>query len=620
MEKRIVIFILLSLAVVQLTMLHMGKGQHNQPGPGSTPSVTTDTLTAATPRPAQMQAAPQTAAPVQTTETVVTLPPVKTIARKTAAYEVEFSPRGAVPVRWDIIDKKYVVTPTAADGSTTVAREVLVDPQLAKITGGTLPFQLVLRERNTRSFHNEVNQLVYAADDVERDGMKGIRFTATSPQAGLRIAKTWLFRPEGFTGRFAVELTNVTSSTLAYDSGYGGLGIVLGPGLGTPDSVKGTLSRWATVDAVLKTENGFLYERVSKAGQSESTDEKLTWGGLQSLYFIGILMPTPPNGSPFYGAHTMLGQDLVPTVATEKNLHLFPQVELYTEPLDIAPGQSRAFDYEFYFGPKEHKLLAETGHDLKRVLFHDSYGWFRPIVLALMYMLELFHKLTASWGISIILLTIFVRVVAFPLVHKGMKAQAVMMEQQKKLKPYMDKINEKYKNDPQKKQQEIMKLYKEHNMNPLSMFKGCIWMMIQIPIFVALYKLLYSDIDLRGQAFLWFSDLSQPDQLFQFGFEIPLLGWTAFNLLPFITAATQMAASKFTQTSIPTDPQQAQMQQMMVWFMPIMILAITYSFPAGLMLYWLVSNVWQVLQQLWVNKHIHGAKKPAPAVAGVKGH
>lgn len=619
MEKRIVIFLLLSLAVVQFTMLYTGRNAPKQTAAPGIQTATTGTLTAATPQPSEIRAAPIQSTPEP--RKAESLPPVKTITRKTNSYEIEFSPRGAVPVRWDIVDKKYVVAPTAEDGSTSpgaVARELLIDPHLSKISGGAMPFQLVLRERNTSYFRNEINQQIYASADVDRDGMKGIRFSATSPQAGLRIAKTWLFRPEGgFTGRFSVELTNVTSSTLAYDNGVGGLGIVLGPGLGTPDSVKGTLARWAVVDAVLKTENSFLYERPSKPGIPESTNEKLTWGGLQSLYFLGILIP--PDEAPFHGAQTMLGQDLVPTVATEKNIHLFPQVELYTESFEIAPGQSREFKYEFYFGPKEHKLLAATRADLKRVLFHDSYGWFRPIVLALLYMLELFHKMTMSWGVSIILLTIFVRIVAFPLVHKGMKAQAVMMEQQKKLKPYMDKINEKYKNDPAKKQQEVMKLYKEHNMNPLSMFKGCIWMMIQIPIFVALYKLLYSDINLRGQAFMWFNDLSQPDQIFQFGFTVPLLGWTAFNLLPFITAATQMAASKFTQTSVATDAQQAEMQKMMIYLMPIMILVITYGFPSGLMLYWLVSNVWQVLQQLWVNKHIHGAKKPAPARAGARG-
>ncbi|MCE5228641.1 YidC/Oxa1 family insertase periplasmic-domain containing protein [bacterium] len=620
MEKRIIVFLLLSFVIFQLTTLYIEKTSPKKPAAAGVAETTTSTLVRATPGAAQITAAPEQPAPAPT-KAPEALPPVKTVPFKNKAYDIEISPRGAVPVRWDIIDPRFVVTPTADDGTTTQTgeplHEALIDTHLARIPGGTMPFQLVLRERNTRNFHNEINQLVYASAPASGDGMTGCQFTAVSPQAGLGIKKTWLFRPDGFTGRFSVDLTNVTSTTLAYDNGVGGLGIVLGPGLGTPDSIQGTMARWAVVDVVLKGSENFLYERLSKPTDGQSFENKLTWGGLQSMYFLGILIP--PDKTPFYGARTNLDSSLVPTVVDEKRLHLFPSVELYSEPFEVTPGQTRSFSYEFYFGPKDHKILRSVGHDLQRVLFHDSYGWFRPIVLALMYMLELFHKLTLSWGWAIILLTVFVRLVAFPLVHKGMKAQAVMMEQQKKLKPYMDKINEKYKNDPQKKQQEIMKLYKEHNMNPLGMFKGCLWMFIQIPIFFALYKLLYQDIDLRGAPFLWFSDLSQPDRLFSFGVNVPILGmW--FNLLPVITAVTQMLASKFTQTTAPSDPQQAEMQKMMVWFMPIFILIITYSFPSGLMLYWLVSNIWQVLQQLWVNKHIHGAKKPVtPAHAGAKG-
>jgi YidC/Oxa1 family membrane protein insertase len=175
----------------------------------------------------------------------------------------------------------------------------------------------------------------------------------------------------------------------------------------------------------------------------------------------------------------------------------------------------------------------------------------------------------------------------------------------------MDKINEKFKDDPQRKQQEIFKLYREHGINPFGMLKGCAWMLIQIPIFFALYKLLYSNIDLRGAEFLWVRDLTQPDRLFMLPIQLPLLG-DALNLLPLLTGATQMLASKFT-TTPPTDEQQAQMQRMMIYMMPFMILIFTYGFPAGLMLYWLVSNMWQVLQQYWVNKHMRpGLQPPAP--------
>ncbi|MEN6625227.1 MAG: membrane protein insertase YidC [Candidatus Sumerlaeia bacterium] len=617
MEKRLIIFVLLSFLILQLATIYRQKTSPSKPKGQTTQ--TTGTLTAATPEPAQIRQAEPISTPAPRPS--APLPPVETIKFSNQVFEIEFSPRGAVPVRWDIVDPRFVVE----DGTTTGGkpREALIDPHLQEIAGGTMPFQLVLRERNA-GFHNEVNQEIYANTVTRKDGMTGPRFESNRTASGLKVAKSWLFSDKRFTGQFIVDITNTTSSTLAFDSGLGGLGVVLGPGLGTPDSVKGGVMSWAVVDVVLKSGNQFFYERLSKAGAGQTYDNRLTWGGLQSLYFIGVLIP--PDGAPFFGAQAMLNRDLIPTVTSEKKLSLFPNVELYSEPFEIGPGQTRSFTYQFYFGPKQAKVLTQADKDLgrtldlRRVLFHDSWGWFRPIILFLMWMLDKFFVLTRSYGWSIILLTIFVRVLAFPLVQKGMKEQALMMEQQKKLKPYMDKINEKYKNDPQRKQQEIFKLYKEHNMNPLGMFKGCIWMFIQIPIFVALYKLLSQDIDLRGEPFLWFSDLTQPDQILMFGFTIPWLNWSALNLLPIITAGTQMLASKYTQTTVPTDPQQAEMQKMMVWFMPLFILVLTYGFPSGLMLYWLVSNIWQVLQQLWVNKHIHGPKKKLPpAAAGAKG-
>ena len=224
--------------------------------------------------------------------------------------------------------------------------------------------------------------------------------------------------------------------------------------------------------------------------------------------------------------------------------------------------------------------------------------------------------MVGNWGVSIIFLTFTVRLLTFPLVHKGLKAQAKTQVEMQKLKPLMDKINEKHKDDPRKKQQEVMSLYREHGVNPLGALKGCGWMLIQMPIFFALYKLLYQSIDLRGASWWFVQDLSQPDRLFMLPGNLPLVG-DAFNILPLFVAATQMVTSKFTMQT-PTDPQQAQMQKMMIYFMPVMILVLTYSFPSGLMLYWMVSNLWQVVQQLWVNKHIR--KPQQQGVGGEKNH
>jgi YidC/Oxa1 family membrane protein insertase len=176
---------------------------------------------------------------------------------------------------------------------------------------------------------------------------------------------------------------------------------------------------------------------------------------------------------------------------------------------------------------------------------------------------------------------------------------------------HLDKLNEKYKDNPTKRNQEMMKLYREHNVNPFGMLKGCMWMLIQLPIFFALYKLLSQDFDLRGASFLWIEDLSKADHLFHFGFSIPWMG-EYFNLLPVMTAATQMLVSKLTMNpQAISDPQQAAIQKQMMYMMPIMILVMTYHFPSGLCLYWMISNVWQVFQQRFVNRKYMPA--PAPA-------
>jgi YidC/Oxa1 family membrane protein insertase len=186
-----------------------------------------------------------------------------------------------------------------------------------------------------------------------------------------------------------------------------------------------------------------------------------------------------------------------------------------------------------------------------------------------------------------------------------------MMAEQAKIKPDMDKINAKYKDNPTKKQQEIMKLYREHNINPFGMLKGCVWLFIQLPIFFALYRLLSQSFDLRGASFLWIDDLSEPDKLFAFGFTLPLLG-DHFNLLPILMAATQLLVSKLSMNpNAAGDPAQQAMQKQMMYMMPVLMMFMLFRFPSGLMLYWTISNVWQLFQQRFVNRKILGAATPA---------
>ncbi len=627
MEKRYLLFFIFSLIIVQLTLKYMQvTAPEPPPGEEPAPGVASDSARTS---PASIEPAPSPTDEARPSAPRQSSPPpqrepAELVPFRTEKFDIEFSTRGAVPVKWDIIDPEFI--PPLEDepeaGEKVADRGVsLIDPQLADIDQAPLPFEIVLKERGRGGlFRNELNEGLYSHRTITRDGLRGIEFTFEEPaSAGLGVVKTYLFADDGFLGRFEIKLTNTGESNLSFDLGGAGLGVTLGPGLGGKMDVSAAMARWFSVNALIKSGDVFKYYTLKYSGGDRKSETAgysgatIDWGGIQNMYFLSALVPDEQTA--LNQGDAFLPGSLLGSAADDDSLKDFPVLELYTPSLDLAAGDSREFRYLLYMGPKQQRILREAGHDLDRVLFYNSWPITRGLCLVLMRLLGWFHSIFASWGIAIIMLTVMVKLLTFPLVHKGMKSQAKVTQEMAKLKPHIDKLNEKYKTDPQRKQQEMMKLYREHNVNPLGMLKGCMWMMIQIPIFFALYKLLYQTIDLRGAPFWWFDDLSKPDRLIELGFTLPLIG-NYFNLLPIITAMTQMASSKLTVTP-PTDPQQAQMQKMMLYFMPIFILVITYSFPSGLMLYWLISNLWQVLQQYWVNKLI---KRPpvAPSTAPAK--
>lgn len=542
----------------------------------------------------------------------------------TDKYEIEFSLMGAVPVRWDVIDERFVPKPDPrdyVDGVAPPRREELITPELVDYPELPMPFETVLCEQGSR-YLKEFNLWLYKAEPVERGGMKGYRFVSEANDSGVRMIKTYLIGQGDFSGRVEIEIQNSGEYNLNFDDDGMGLGVTMGPGLGFDpidasmhrDAKVFGMGRYDMVSAVTKRHDDFVYKNVDKKTEEPIVTRggQIDWSALISKYFVGALIPA--GETKIAATRVRLERDLSNTiVGNEKHLKHFPLLEVYTPGFRLAPGESRTFQYDMFFGPKEHSLLKDAGHDLDRVLFYDSWGWMRYLCFLMMGLLAILHGVFGNWGVAILCLTVIVRLLLFPLVQKGLREQAKMSQATGRLKPLIDKVNEKYKNDPQRKQQEVMKIYKENGVNPLGMFKGCLWMMIQLPIFIALYKLLYQSVDLRGAPFLWVTDLSQPDRLFVF--KASILGYSTFNLLPFITAATQMLSSKFS-IQPSNDPQQQQMQKMMVYMMPVFILFITYGFPAGLMLYWLISNAWQIVQQIWVNKHI---RKPAEAEAAAGG-
>lgn len=257
-------------------------------------------------------------------------------------------------------------------------------------------------------------------------------------------------------------------------------------------------------------------------------------------------------------------------------------------PLTALKAKPGTHSFIFFAGPKEYDRLKSLHVGLEHIV---DFGFFSIIAVPLFWILKLFYNLTGNYGWAIILLTFITRIPFIPLINKSQKSMKKMQE----LQPKMAELREKYKKDPQKLQQEMMGLYKSHKVNPVG---GCLPILLQIPVFFALYKILLIAIELRSAPFmLWIQDLSAPDTLFgHIPAAIPLIGGFAVGPLPIVMGITMVLQQKMTPTSL--DPAQNRIMMLM----PIIFTFLFLNFASGLVLYWLMNNVFSIVQQLYVNK------------------
>jgi YidC/Oxa1 family membrane protein insertase len=247
--------------------------------------------------------------------------------------------------------------------------------------------------------------------------------------------------------------------------------------------------------------------------------------------------------------------------------------------------------YSLFIGPKDLDTLKALGKQLERSI---DFGYFGFISIPLLYVLHFSHQFTASYGIDIILLTVLIKILMAPLTHKSF----VSMKKMQKLQPQMERLKEKFANEKEKLNKEIMELYRRNGVNPLG---GCLPMVLQFPVFIGLYNALSTPIELRHAPFMWIKDLSRPDWE-SLTFIVP--GWWPAFLpagIPVLTIL--MGASMFLQqwmTPSAGDPNQRKMMMLM----PLMFTFMFVSFPAGLTVYWLINNILSIGQQYWINRSV----------------
>jgi YidC/Oxa1 family membrane protein insertase len=378
---------------------------------------------------------------------------------------------------------------------------------------------------------------------------------------GLQIKKTFIFQPDSYLIDLDVVIKNNSGQTISDK-----IGLRL-------TQRKNNSKQSYIFEGPSALVDGKLNQvKIKKNKTPDIINGKIQWIAFEDRYFMTNLIAKEPK------------QSSMRVVIGEKKLfneYIGPEIE-------IENNNYKKFNYAIFFGPKKQNLLEKLDFKLSYVV---NFGFFNFLAKPFLWFMNLIHSIIPNYGVSIIILTIVTKVLLWPLGNKSYKS----MNEMKRLQPLMQEIREKYKNDKTKMNQEMMGLYKTYKINPLG---GCLPMILQIPVFLALYKMLYQAIELRHAPFIWWiNDLSAPDRLLDFDFSIPLMQPPyGIPVLTIIMGATMLLQQKMSPP--PGDPAQAKMMMIM----PIVFTFIFINFSSGLVLYWLVNNILSIGQQYYIKK------------------
>jgi YidC/Oxa1 family membrane protein insertase len=411
----------------------------------------------------------------------------------------------------------------------------------------------------------DLNQAIFRSDreiktfDIA-DKAETISFSWVSPR-GIKIVKTYTMSPETYMIGLRVTVENGSDQVLKDN---------LIVSLIKPVSEKS--GRYfegpcALInDKLEKIETKEIKEKNIYAGN-------LKWIAMQDRYFLSSVIPVQPVETRM---RLILGKSQV-----VENQYIQPEVS-------ILPATRSIFEYKLFFGPKSMNLLESIGYDLEKAI---DFGWFHFLAEPAVRIMNFLYGIIPNYGVAIIILTLSIKLLLWPLGAKSSRSMSKM----KDLQPEIAKIREKYKNDKRRMNEETMRLYKTFGANPMS---GCLLMLPQIPVFFALYRMLYETIELRhAPFFLWINDLSAPDRLFRFDFAIPFMQPPyGIPVMTVIMGASMLLQQKM--QPMAGDPAQAKMMMLM----PIVFTVIFINFSSGLVLYWLVNNILTIAQQYYVSK------------------
>ena len=476
----------------------------------------------------------------------------KLITVNTPLYQVTISQSGAVFESY--ILKKF--TETVASDSPL--------KQLLASDGSIRSMELRFAGKSVAGLENAVFSTEPQVDEISiTDSPKTLTFSWQSAN-GIAIEKAFYFVPDSYVVGLVVTIKNQSDITIQDH-----LTLALRGAAPKDTRMYGFEGPSALVDDnLIETEMDEIEDNPTQSGN-------IKWLALQDRYFMSSLMPENSD-------EASVKLNLKPGKILQAQ---FVQAEKV-----IRPGTEHEYKFDIFFGPKSMRVLNSIGNQLSRAL---DFGWWTFLAKPCLWLMNAIYDFIPNYGIAIILLTLLIKIFLWPLGAKSYKS----MSEMKKIQPLMKEIREKYKDDKKKMNEEVMGLYRTYKINPLG---GCLPMVFQIPVFFALYRMLYQAIELRhAPFFLWINDLSAPDRLFNFGFSIPFMeppyGIPVLTLL--------MGASMILQQKMSPpmgDPAQAKMMMLM----PVVFTVIFINFSSGLVLYWFVNNIFSIAQQYYTQKKV----------------
>ena len=403
---------------------------------------------------------------------------------------------------------------------------------------------------------------------LEEDGeAQSLRFVYQHPTHPFRFEVVYTFHPDLYVVEAAGLVTGVDADLVFTD---------LGTGIPFNEQ-KARDEERTSAYVVNHLQEGIRSQPLSRVRGTAVESGPFLWAAFKSKYFVEALLPGAEEGEERYLGGVLVGE------ATGE----------YQVPVAVSQSVSAdgTIDFRLFLGPQDFARLSNLGTDMENV---NPYGWkfFRPIVrpvaaIVIKILGFLHENFNIGYGWVLILFGVMMRVVLFPLNQKGMKAQMRNMAAQ----PLMQEIQTKYKDNPEKLQKEMMKLYKEHGFNPVA---GCLPMLLPWPVLIALFFVFQNTIELRGVPFLWLPDLSAPDPYF----ILPAFLGISMFLLQWV--------------SMRTMPQQNPQMKMMMYIMPVMMVFIFYQLASGLNLYYATANIATLPQQIYIAKERQRAQAKAP--------